>query len=525
MPEMPIHPVMLPQVQAVLDHAPVGVLIADRASRILYANHSLHRMLGHPPGSLTGRALSTLLPDSLGPTHGGLVESFLAAPRQRQMGTGKPLYARHADGHPVAVEIALCPVDLDGHSAAMAYVSDVSGIRLAQMQFGQVVAAMPQGVLLVDAGGIIRLTNPVAEQLFGYDSGSLIGQPLEILIPACYRATHHGLMTAYAADATPRMMGQGRDLTGLHRSGEEFPVEIALSRLDTPAGMRLLAIVNDISARKRAESALRQTNAQLEEFTYVASHDLRSPLRGIADLLGWIREDLAGQPVPVPEPVNVNFDRIALRVERAERMIDDLLDYARAGQRTLRQEAVDPALLIDDVLALAAVPDRIRVELDITATPLTTWRTPLAASLHNLISNAVKHGAAKHGTAGQDASDSGGNNGSDSDRDNDRDNDSDRDRPGHIRITVRDEGRYVVFSVEDDGPGIPDMARERIFRLFHRATSTVPGHGVGLAVTRRLINAHDGMISVTGHGALGGACFTVHWPRFSLRSGPEGGLS
>lgn len=490
MPEMPVHPVTLPQVQAVLDHAPVGVLIADADSRILYANHSLHRVLGYPPGSLTGSALTALLPDGLGPPHAGLVRMFLDAPRQRQMGAGKPLYARHADGHPVTVEIALCPVDYDGQAAAMAYVSDVSVMRLAQMQFGQVVAAMPQGVLLVDTDGVIRLTNPVAEQLFGYDSGALIGQPLDTLLPTRYRSAHRGLMTAYAADATPRMMGQGRDLTGLHRSGEEFPVEIALSRLDTPAGMRLLAIVSDISARKRAESALRQTNAQLEEFTYVASHDLRSPLRGIADLLGWIREDLGD--LPLPEAVTINFERIAVRVERAERMIDDLLDYARAGQRTLRQEEIDPAQLIDDVLALASVPDGFRVELDLTAAPLTTWRTPLAASLHNLVTNAVKH------------------------RGGDQ---------GHIRITARDEGRYVVFSVEDDGPGIADSARERIFRLFHRATSTVPGHGVGLAVTRRMINAHDGMISVTGHGALGGACFTVHWPRIALRDTPEGGLS
>lgn len=490
MPEMPVHPVTLPQVQAVLDHAPVGVLIADADSRILYANHSLHRVLGYPPGSLTGSALTALLPDGLGPPHAGLVRMFLDAPRQRQMGAGKPLYARHADGHPVTVEIALCPVDYDGQAAAMAYVSDVSVMRLAQMQFGQVVAAMPQGVLLVDTDGVIRLTNPVAEQLFGYDSGALIGQPLDTLLPTRYRSAHRGLMTAYAADATPRMMGQGRDLTGLHRSGEEFPVEIALSRLDTPAGMRLLAIVSDISARKRAESALRQTNAQLEEFTYVASHDLRSPLRGIADLLGWIREDLGD--LPLPEAVTINFERIAVRVERAERMIDDLLDYARAGQRTLRQEEIDPAQLIDDVLALASVPDGFRVELDLTAAPLTTWRTPLAASLHNLVTNAVKH------------------------RGGDQ---------GHIRITARDEGRYVVFSVEDDGTGIADSARERIFRLFHRATSTVPGHGVGLAVTRRMINAHDGMISVTGHGALGGACFTVHWPRIALRDTPEGGLS
>lgn len=477
----PIHPVSMPELRAVLEHAPVGAIVVDSGSRILYANVALKQMLGYDD-HLIGQTLTTLLPDSIAGHHGALVSGFFDTPRQRQMGAGRLLYARHRAGHDVAVEIALSPARMDGDAVAIGYVSDISVVRLAQMQFGQVVAAMPQGVLLVDLDGIIRLTNPVAEQQFGFGPGDLIGQPLDNLLPHRYRAGHGDLFRTYAANARPRMMGEGRDLTALHRSGLEFPVEIALSRIDTPGGARLLAIVSDISSRKRVESALRQTNAQLEEFTYVASHDLRSPLRGIADLLSWIREDLRG--TLLPDSVLNNFERIDIRITRTERMIEDLLEYARAGKRTPRQDDIDPVALVDEVMGLVPIPPGFRVERDISGPPFPGARTPLALSLRNLLSNAIKH-------HGQDS--------------------------GLVRISMRDEGRYAVFSVEDDGQGIPDSAQERIFKLFHRANTSVVGHGVGLAVTRRMINAHDGMITVEGHGALGGASFHIHWPRIALK--------
>ncbi|WP_255351633.1 ATP-binding protein [Novosphingobium sp. ST904] len=278
------------------------------------------------------------------------------------------------------------------------------------------------------------------------------------------------------------MMGTGRDLTGLHRSGQEIPVEIALTRLENAAQPMFMAIVSDISSRKRSETALQQTNAQLEEFTYVASHDLRSPLRGIGDLVTWIREDLSG--FELPDDVQYNFDRISLRIDRAEQMIDDLLRYARAGVRDTDMETISPAELVEEALALALVPDSFTIEVDLQGGDIVAPRAPLSTSLRNLIGNAVKH----HGGAS-----------------------------GRVRITMREEGRFSVFTVDDDGQGVTPGNEERIFKLFHRASPGTNGDGVGLAFTRRMINAHGGMVTVRSPGALGGASFEIHWPRILLK--------
>jgi signal transduction histidine kinase len=136
------------------------------------------------------------------------------------------------------------------------------------------------------------------------------------------------------------MMGHGRDLTALHADGTELPVEIGLSRVRWQRKTMTLAAVSDISVRKRLELELRQANANLQEFTYVASHDLRSPLRGIADLVEWIVADLGDAPPPA---VRHNLGRISQRIERMEHLIGDLLSYARAGsaQTAFSTVAVD----------------------------------------------------------------------------------------------------------------------------------------------------------------------------------------
>lgn len=126
--------------------------------------------------------------------------------------------------------------------------------------------------------------------------------------------------------------------------------------------------------------------------------------------------------------------------------------------------------------------------MDVQGADIVAPRAPLSTSLRNLLSNAVKH----HGG-----------------------------RQGHIRIAVREEGRFTVFTVEDDGQGIPAGNEDRIFKLFHRASPGTDGDGVGLAFTRRMINAHGGMVTVQGRGPLGGARFEVHWPRILLRENED----
>ncbi|WP_374411328.1 ATP-binding protein [Novosphingobium colocasiae] len=345
----------------------------------------------------------------------------------------------------------------------------------------------PIGVLIIDARGQIVWANEALANEFGYRIDALVGAPLGMLLPDRFREGHIHHLRGYAEAPASRMMGSGRDLTGLHSCGREFPVEIALSAVGGGLSPLFMAIVSDISGRKRAEEALQRTNAQLEEFTYVASHDLRSPLRGIADLITWIREDLGEDRLS--DDVRHNFERVALRISRAEQMIDDLLVYARAGTRDPIVNRVDPIALVADCIALADVPAGFTVETDIIGHPIECPRAPLATSLRNLIANAVKH-------HGQDK--------------------------GRIRISLREIGRFWVFHVEDDGKGIAKGSEERIFKLFHRASPETEGDGVGLAFTRRMINAHGGMITVAPQGTLGGACFEVYWPRIQLKEESDG---
>jgi len=469
-----------------LEHAPIGALLVDASGVISWANAAGADLLGEPePASLRHTLLDVRLGTSDAETLQQMLKVHFSVPDETRGSWMRPLTVVGADGAAIAVELTLasCP---GAPAKALVFLSSLARLAVAEKRFAQIFEGLPLALIVVDARQRIVQANSALAEIFGHTQEEVVGQPLSMLLPDRYRETHGGHVRSYAAEPRSRMMGSGRDLTGLHRSGKEFPVEIALTRLENASQPLFMAIVSDISQRKRAESALQQTNAQLEEFTYVASHDLRSPLRGIGDLVSWIREDLAGDDgeESLPESVRHNFDRISLRISRCEQMIDDLLQYARAGVRDPHMDRIDPLELIEEAMGMALIPDSFEVEIDIVGGTLFAPRAPLSTSLRNLISNAVKH----HGG-----------------------------RTGHIRIAMREEGRFSIFTVEDDGQGIAAGNEERIFKLFHRASPGTEGDGVGLAFTRRMINAHGGMITVEGRGKLGGASFRIHWPRILLR--------
>jgi signal transduction histidine kinase len=283
------------------------------------------------------------------------------------------------------------------------------------------------------------------------------------------------------------MMGSGRDLTALHADGTELPVEIGLSRVRWQRRMMTLAVVSDISVRKRLELELRQANDNLQEFSYVASHDLRSPLRGIADLVEWIQGDLGEQ---APAEVTRNLGRITQRIQRMERLIDDLLSYARAGRAATEFTPIDLDALVRGILEIQPPPAGFCVELDLATPTFLATRTPLETALRNLLSNAVKH----HDRAS-----------------------------GRLRVAACVDASFCRISVTDDGPGVPTAARERIFKLFQTLTASERGgSGIGLALTKRLVEVHGGRIEVISPVSEGrGACFRFWWPRFPRRTSDE----
>lgn len=464
--------------------APNGFVLVDSQGRIVAANAELHRMFGYAQESLTGQALEQLLPEALRQLHVGLRARFIEHPESRPMGAGRVLHALHADGHEFPVEIGLNPMPGPAGTLVLASVVDISERLGLELAFRGLFEASPYGLLIVDDNGNIAMANRVLGEALGYAQGALEGLPLHTLLPGRYRAQHDTLMALYRADGTPRMMGRGRDLTALHADGTELPVEIGLSRVRWQRRMMTLAAISDISVRKRLELDLRQANANLQEFTYVASHDLRSPLRGIADLVEWIRADFGDQ---APAEVMRNLGRIALRIERMERLIDDLLSYARAGRAATELTLIDLDVLVRAILEIQPLPPGFTIELDLAVEPFLATRTPLETVLRNLLANAVKH----------------------------------HDRPnGRVSVAASVDDSYCRISVSDDGPGVPANARERIFKLFQTLTASErTGAGIGLALTKRLVEVHGGRIEVVSPlKDERGACFRFWWPRFPRRT-------
>ena len=470
-------------VHTALMHAPIGALIIDKEGVVLWANAMSMGLFGEADSaSLRHAMIYVWLAEKDAETLRQMVEIHFRTPNETRIGWSRRFDLLSSEGAVHEGELTLAPAAEDAKDQAMLFVRSLKRIIMAERRFAKIFETLPIGILIVDGRQRIVKVNRTLASEFGYAREELIGKPLDVLLPTRYRESHSSEVANYTREPSSRMMGSGRDLTGLHRSGQEFPIEIALTRHENASQPLYMAIVSNISYRKRAEITTQQTNAQLEEFTYVASHDLRSPLRGIADLVSWIREDI--DETTLSAEVLHNFDRIAVRIQRAEQMIDDLLDYARVGVRDPHMELIEPRTLVEDALSLCSIPDGFRIELEIEAGELRAPPAPLATSLRNLISNAVKHHGGEHGT---------------------------------ISIRVVEDGRFTVFTVEDDGQGIPEGTQERIFKLFHRGATKAEGDGVGLAFTRRMINAHGGMINVTSPSPLGGARFDIYWPRILLK--------
>jgi len=360
---------------------PNGLLLVDAGATIVAANAALLRMFGFQSADVIGKPLELFVPIS----HGEILQGFsssLSASERRATGGGRELQVRHASGREFPVEVSLNPMATAQSAMILASVVDTSLRRSLETAFGRIFESATQGMVLVDAEGRMAILNERLASMLGYAHADLVGRSLEILLPQRYRAHHRSLMFSYRETPSTRSMGGGRDLTALHASGAELPVEIGLSEVHWQDQQMTLATVVDISVRRHIEMELKQANENLREFTRVASHDLKSPLRGIADLVGWVREDLGDDP---PPGVVRNLDRITDRISRLERLITDLLRYARSEQVDADCTLIDFTAMVRDILRMDPVPDGFSVNIAVDAAPISAPRTPIEIVLRNLI--------------------------------------------------------------------------------------------------------------------------------------------
>jgi PAS domain S-box-containing protein len=229
----------------------------------------------------------------------------------------------------------------------------------------------------------------------------------------------------------------------------------------------------------RVARALEASNRELDQFAYVASHDLKAPLRGIANLSQWIEEDLGAQNLSADTREHLTLLRG--RVHRMEALIDGILQYSRAGRVREKAERVDLARMVEEVTDLLAPPPSVRVDVAPGLPVLVAEKLPLQQVLQNLIGNAIKY------TRRPDAV---------------------------VRVSATDAGDAVEIAVADNGPGIPAEFHERIFGLFQtlEARDKVEATGIGLAIVQKTVESRGGRVSVESAEG-GGTTFRFTWPK------------
>lgn len=403
------------------------------------------------------------------------------------------------------------------HSEVDAFVVQASGreqvftLKGADQPYRVIVESISEGAATLGPDGTIFYCNRALARLLGHPLASVIGANLADFVVTRDADLYKQLVSQGMDEASKGEVGLRID--GPEAGGQDIPVLLSCSPLMLDEVHGVCIVVTDLSEQKRqaehlfqvrvrleqeiarreneerfrsvleervAErtAELQRSNRELDNFAYVASHDLKAPLRAIEHLSEWIEND-AGDLLP---PVSrEHLAKLRGRVHRMERLLDDLLAFSRAGRVEHAPERVTTGELVESVFELLAPPPEFRLITATSLPTLTTQRVPFETVLRNLIGNAIKH--------------------------HDR-------QDGCIQVSAQDLGNFVEFSIADDGPGIAPGFHARIFELFQtlKPRDQVEGSGMGLAIVKKTVESMGGSINVDS-AAGAGAVFRFTWPK------------
>jgi signal transduction histidine kinase len=311
-----------------------------------------------------------------------------------------------------------------------------------------------------------------------------IGFKSVIIVPLTTRKQILGAITLVWSDSDRRY--DAADLDFVQELAQRAATAVDHARLYRESQVRAeeFRLLNETLEQQVEERTkeLRRSNQDLDQFAYIASHDLKAPLRAIDHLSTWVLEDVGHL---LPSRSHEHLQKMRLRIKRMEGLLDDLLTYSRAGRYRGEATVVDMNEVIARVVETVSPPEGFTISAQGHMPTLFTYAAPLETVLRNLVSNAVKH----------------------------------HDKPtGNISIsatTGKDVAADMVeFAVTDDGPGIDPAFHDRIFQMFQtlRPRDRVEGSGIGLAVVEKIVSSVGGKIRVeSAPGA--GATFRFTWPR------------
>lgn len=469
----------------VVEAAPNAMLMTDRNRRITLVNQKTEELFGYARQELLGEPIEMLVPERYRNRHPAHVDGFFREPKARAMGAGRELFGRRADGSEVPIEIGLNPIEIADGLFTLASVIDISERKRAEAaheRLAAIVESSEDAIVSKTLDGIITSWNRGAEQLFGYTAKEAVGQPILMLVPD--RLIEEELRVLDLIRRNERV----DHFETLHRrkDGSEVHVSVRVSPIRNGLGdiVGESQIARDITELKERDAELQRSNAELEQFAYVASHDLQEPLRMVANYTELLAQRYKGK---LDEKADKYIHYASDGAHRMQRLVADLLAYSRVGSQGKALLPVASDAVVDRVLhSLRKVIQETHATVERDRLPtVMADELQLGQLFQNLIGNAVKFRS---------------------------------DEAPRIAIKAVFEGVRWHFSVADNGIGMEMQYADRIFQMFQRLheIGKYEGSGIGLAIAKRIVERHGGRIWVESQP---GAGTTFH---LTLLAAPKG---
>ena len=347
----------------------------------------------------------------------------------------------------------------------------------------------PDALIVIDAGGIVQSYNASAERMFGWTASEVLGRNVKMLMPQPFRAEHDDYLHRYIDTGERRIIGIGRIVVGERKGGATFPMELAVGEVRSEQGRVFTGFVRDLTERQAAEARMQELQSELVhmsrlsamgEMASALAHELNQPLSAIANYLSGARRLLERAEVNQPRAGDA-LDKAAEQALRAGEIIRRLREFLARGEGERRVEHLPK--LVQEACALALVGAkevgvRVRYEFGLGAERVVADRVQVQQVVLNLVRNAID-AMAEH------------------------------PRRELVVSTAAVDDEMALISVADTGPGVDETAAARLFQPF--VTTKPSGMGVGLSISRTIVESHGGRIW-TEPNPGGGAIF-----HFTLR--------
>ena len=497
------------QYQDIVENMQVGLCVWQLANlddissfELVATNLAASQMLGIAIQNCVGQKITDCFPNALGTPHQAAIEAYAEVVRSRQaQALGEVFYG---DDRVSGSIFAINAFPLPNRCVGVAFENITerkrteAALAASERQYRTVVTSIKEIIFQTDKDGCWTFLNPAWTDITGFEIEESLHTPFVDYIYAeedqqCCAELFQALMSG-------QQVFYQYEFRSLTKTGDfrwlEIEAQVYKAADETIVGTS--GTINDTTERKQTEAVLQaradeltrmnailfttaaqleKRNQELDQFAYVTSHDLKAPLRAIANLSEWIEEDIEDK---LDDDTRHQMNLLRGRVHRMEALINGLLEYSRVGRLQTEPEMVSVGDLLAEIIDSLSPPPQFTIAIEGMPT-FRTRRLPLQQVFTNLISNAIKH----------------------------------HNRPnGWIGISVKDKGRFYEFAVADDGPGIAPEYQEKVFVIFQtlQARDKTENTGIGLSIVKKIIDSQGERIELTSAPDQG-ATFRFTWSK------------